>query len=130
MAVPVATGRYRGHFVHRFVFFPSFFLCNLPVGIPSQSLQSCRSHFNAEAVADLHDSGIDDLPFVIWEKCELPFNQQFHVFEDVGKIGRRSGGIESQVSLPVLVKLPLSNEGMEEAKAALATVEEIGKAKA
>jgi hypothetical protein len=48
---------------------------------------------------------------VIREQFQLPLDQRFHDPDDIGKITWRSRRIESQVSFPVLLELPLSNLG-------------------
>src|SRR5947209_1942364 len=73
------------------------------------SLQSGRCDFDAEDIPDLDDPGTDDLTFVIREHLQFPLNQQFNVLDDVVKITWRSGGIEAQVSVLVLLKLLLPN---------------------
>jgi len=71
--------------------------------------QSSRCDFDAEGVPDHYDPGTDDLPLVIREHFQLPLNQRFQILDDIGKIRRRSPRIETQISLPVLLKLLLPN---------------------
>jgi len=71
--------------------------------------QSSRCDFDAEGVLDHYDPGTDDLPLLIREHFQLPLNQRFQILDDIGKIRRRSPRIETQISLPVLLKLLLPN---------------------
>ncbi len=71
--------------------------------------QSSRCDFDAVGVPDHYDPGTDDLPMVIREHFQLPLYQRFQILDDIGKIRRRSPRIETQISLPVLLKLLLPN---------------------